>query len=280
MMFRTAIAVFALALPVFAQRGSVHAGSIGNRGFAGHSGISGNPGFARSGNSVRSAPTVPYPAFGISRLRAFGSPNNAGLPISASRNRFMATRPTYRSMGVWPSRTWDRDYRNHFDGRRRSFENWHANIYPGWLEYGIPYGIDPGFYDWGDSGNTANDQGGAPPYDNPAPYSDSGYGASDEAPQEPFPAENPLTTARGRQPYVAESGIPSASDAEQSLTVVFKGGRAPARMQNYMITARILTDLDSRHYEQIPIDQIDVAATQQANRAAGVGFEIPGPSGD
>jgi hypothetical protein len=51
-------------------------------------------------------------------------------------------------------------------------------------------------------------------------------------------------------------------------------------MQNYMITAKILTDLDSRHYEQIPIDQIDVAATQQANRAAGVGFEIPGPSGD
>jgi hypothetical protein len=62
--------------------------------------------------------------------------------------------------------------------------------------------------------------------------------------------------------------------------VIFKSGRAPVKMENYMVTAKILTDLDSRHYEQIPIDQIDVTATQRANSAAGVGFEIPGASRD
>jgi hypothetical protein len=50
------------------------------------------------------------------------------------------------------------------------------------------------------------------------------------------------------------------------------------KMQNYLMTAKVLTDLDSRHYEQIPIDQIDVVATQWANSAVGVRFEIPGAS--
>jgi hypothetical protein len=62
--------------------------------------------------------------------------------------------------------------------------------------------------------------------------------------------------------------------------VIFKNGRAPVKMQNYMMTAKVLTDLDSRRYEQIPIDQIDVLSTQWANSAVGVRFEIPGASRD
>ena len=65
MMFRTAIALLALAAPVFAQHGA-HGGSIGSRGAAGHGGFSGSaaghggfsgsPGFSRSFAS-------PAPAF-------------------------------------------------------------------------------------------------------------------------------------------------------------------------------------------------------------------------
>jgi hypothetical protein len=58
--------------------------------------------------------------------------------------------------------------------------------------------------------------------------------------------------------------------------VIFKSGRAPVKIQNYMMTARVLTDLDSQHYEQIPLDQIDLAATQRINSAAGMEFQIPG----
>jgi hypothetical protein len=65
---------------------------------------------------------------------------------------------------------------------------------------------------------------------------------------------------------------------EQPLTVIFKTGRAPVKMQNYMMTAKVLTDLDSQHYEQIPLDQIDFAATQRVNGSTGVGFQIPGAS--
>jgi hypothetical protein len=47
-----------------------------------------------------------------------------------------------------------------------------------------------------------------------------------------------------------------------------------------MMTARMLIDLDSQHYEQIPLDQIDLAATERANSAAGVVFRVPGATRD
>jgi hypothetical protein len=156
-----------------------------------------------------------------------------------------------------------------FARRRRSFQNWYVYNYPTWPGYGYPYLIDPGFYDWGDSDNSAYDQSAAAPYD-PAPYPDYGYDVPGEAPEQGVRGES----AQGQQRAAAELTAPSAP--EQPLTVIFKSGRDPVKMQNYMMTAKVLTDLDSRHYEQIPIDQIDVVATQWANSAAGVRFEIPG----
>jgi hypothetical protein len=44
------------------------------------------------------------------------------------------------------------------------------------------------------------------------------------------------------------------------------------------MTAKVLTDLDSEHFEQIPLDQIDLAATRRFNTFAGVDFQIPAPS--
>jgi hypothetical protein len=178
-------------------------------------------------------------------------------------------------MGARTSSAWnrggDRD-RDLFDRRRRSFENWYLYTYPNWLGYGYPYDLDPGFFNWGDNDDSGNDQSSAAPPEQ-APYPDYGYGAPDESPQEGFYGEVPPPSGQvtGSAPV-----IPSG----QPLTVIFKSGRAPVTMQDYMLTAETLTDLDSRHYEQIPIDEIDVAATQQANRAAGVGFEIPGAARD
>jgi hypothetical protein len=160
-----------------------------------------------------------------------------------------------------------------FAARRRSFRNWFVYSYPAWPGYGYPYVIDPGFYDWDDSDNSGYVQNDAAPYD-PAVFPDDGYGAPGETPQQGFPRES----AQGQQRAFAEPPVPSAS--EQALTVIFKSGRDPVKMQNYMTTAKVLTDLDSRHYEQIPIDQIDVVATQWANSAVGVRFEVPGASRD
>jgi hypothetical protein len=257
MILRTAIALIALAIPAVAQRGGAHAGSFGGRSSAGHVGFSGSAGFSQPRGFAVSAPSVRYGAFGGVGYRRAVPPNYSSYRIPYNQNRLNAGLVPYRQAGASGSRT---AYRGPFDARRRSFENWYLSNYPAWLGYGYPYAIDPGFYDWGDSETAAYDQGFVPDY--PPPYPDEGYGAS---PQQPA----------ALPPNAASAPVPN-----QPLTVIFKNGRAPAKMQNYMMTPKVLTDLDPLHYEQIPLDQVDVVATRWANGAAGVAFQVPGASRD
>ena len=254
MMVRIAIALIALAAPVFAQRGGAHAGSLGSRGSAGHVGFSGPSGFSQARSFVSPAPFGRSGPSGSARLRAAVPLNYSSFKIPFNGNRFIASRSRYNPAGAGRSRTWNR---GQFDARRRSFENWYLYTYPTWPGYGYPFVIDPGFYDWGDSETSANDESGAAPVYS-APYPDEGYGVPDQQAAPPAPA------------------AVSASLPEQPLTVIFKSGRAPLRMQNYMMTTKALTDLDAQHYERIPLDQIDEVATQRVNSAAAVDFEVPG----
>jgi hypothetical protein len=276
MMFRAAIALIALAAPAFAQHGGAHAGSFGNRGFAGHAGFSGHPGFSHPGGLARSAPPIRYGGSRSAGFRGTAPMTYVGRRFLANGNGYTTRRPPYRSMAAELSRTGDRRQdRDRFDARRRSFENWYLYNYPTWLGYGYPYVIDPGFYDWGDFDNSQSDQASVAP-DYGTPYPDQGYGAPGEPPEQGManePWSAPIQQAAG--PAVA-----SAPVAEPPLTVIFKSTRAPLKMQNYMMTAKVLTDLDSRHYEQIPLDQVDVAATQRVNATAGVEFQIPDASRD
>ena len=61
------------------------------------------------------------------------------------------------------------------------------------------------------------------------------------------------------------------------VTLVFKDGRPPQQIHNYLLTATTLSVLDQRRQE-IPVDQIDLAATAKVNRAAGASFALPGGS--
>lgn len=92
-------------------------------------------------------------------------------------------------------------------------------------------------------------------------------------PQEPsYPGET-LEQTPTRQPYAGY--VPSAPEVEEPLTLIFKNGRAPERIQNYIMNSSTLTNLDRQHYEQIPLDEIDMAATEQTNRTRGVDFQVP-----
>jgi len=176
----------------------------------------------------------------------------------------MAARTGYGSLRGAAARGAERDGG---DARRRSFANWYFYSYPAWPGYGYaydPYLMDWGFYDWGEPADS--DQGSVPT-ESLAPYPD--YGATDQYAQPEPPWSAPAASA----------GALTAAP-EEPLTVIFKSGRAPVKMQNYMMTAKVLTDLDSRHYEQIPMDEIDLAATQQVNAMTGVEFQIPKASRD
>lgn len=171
----------------------------------------------------------------------------------------------------------DRDHDRFYRRRHEFNNNWYNYGNPYLLGYGYPYVIDPGFYDWDDNDSTD----AAQPYaDNQAgPYEAYDQGVAAPA----YPPSNP--DEGFRRPYQRSAGpapgtAPAPPQEQQPLTVIFKDGRAPVKVRNYMMTSKMLTDLDPQHYEQIPLEQIDVAATQQANRAAGVNFQIPSASRD
>lgn len=294
MKFRAAIVFLALAVPAFAQRGGAPAGSFGARGFSGHAGFSSHPAFSRPSFSqspgfARPAPPVRYGSFPGVRFRAIrpqnysGPRNYSSLRSPYNRDRFAAGRPSYDPRAVGMSRGFDHDRgknpdRDRFDARRRQFQNWVVNTYPYWPGY--PFLYDPnaynlGLYDWDDSEDTASETtqpGSYEPDHAPGSYEPGGYESDQNGPAllyPPYPNQ-------GHAAPVAQAGAAAPAISDQPLTVIFKDGRAPIKVRNYLMTARVLTDLDSQHYEQIPLDQVDLVATVRINTAAGVDFKVPG----
>jgi hypothetical protein len=314
MMFRVAIAVIALAVPAFAQHGGGHAGSSGSRGFSGNAGFSSHPAFSQpsfsrpafsqSPNFARPAQPAHYgsyyrPMHGagfrtIGPQSYLGRRNYSGLRTPYNGTRFVAGRPSqarspYDPTTAGVSRSGNGD-RNRFDAGRRQFQSWAVNTYPYRSGYGYPYLIDPnafnlGLYDWSDSDNSAPGSYESDSSQPGSPESDQGPGsyASDQnGSVPPYLAPYPN---QGHAPPVTQAGaaapdVPTPAVSDRALTVIFKTSRAPIEVQNYLLTAKVLTDLDSQHYEQIPLDQVDLAATRRFNSFAGVDFQVPAASRD
>jgi len=283
MRLRAAIALFALAVPALAQHGGGRAGSIGGHGFSGHAGFSGGAGFSRSSSFSRPTQRAfGYGAAGYAGYRGYRPSNYASRGNAAYGNRFLAPGAAYGAARANASGRGDRrgdGNRGRFDARRRDFNNWYTNYYPWWPGYGYPYVIDPGFYDWSVPDDSTDDQTALSP-DYGAPYPDESYGPPDDGPEPGYAGGLPPWVPPSGGSGAAETASAAAPVPDEPLTVIFKDGRAPVKMQNYMMTAKVLTDLDSRHYAQFPIDQVDVAATQRANLASGIEFRIPRASPD
>jgi hypothetical protein len=132
---------------------------------------------------------------------------------------------------------------------------------------------DDGFWDNGD--NSAQ----------PAAGDNSGYGQYPEDgsggqppvaypysyPSQPYPQAPPTVYAPpADQPHPANS----PQSEEEAVTLVFKDGRAPEQIHNYVLTRNILY-IQDHGIRSIPIDQLDLAATEKVNQEAGVVFELP-----
>jgi len=61
---------------------------------------------------------------------------------------------------------------------------------------------------------------------------------------------------------------------EDGVTLVFKDGRPPVQIHDYVLTRNTVYVWD-RHQRVIPIDQLDMVATAKANSDAGIDFELP-----
>jgi len=71
-------------------------------------------------------------------------------------------------------------------------------------------------------------------------------------------------------PQAAQPG-PSG---EEAVTLIFKNGRPPEQIYNYILTPTMLF-VGGQHHQAIPTDQLDLAATARVNQDAGVDFQLP-----
>jgi hypothetical protein len=244
-----AVVVAGVALPVCAQRGG---GSAGYRGgsashassFVGHSA----PAFRGS------VPTM-------------GRVNFMGAPQVSSNRSVAAPRLSSRSGPVagYPGHgSGSADRRN---GYRRPYSPAYGfptgfSIWPGSL-------LDSGFYD-------------GPGFYNNSGYVDSGY--ANPAPPAVY-GPQPYAAPPEEQAEVAQPGpyrpayqTPQPPpEPEAALTLVFKDGRPTEEIHNYMLTRTTLYVQDE-HRREIPVDDLDLGATQKINKSNGIDFQLPGVS--
>jgi hypothetical protein len=171
----------------------------------------------------------------------------------------------------WNHNGWDHDGHHHH-GVFYSYYGWGVPGWPGW-GWGYPY-LLPSYLDYPDSYDSSQDSYNAAPQ--PAPDN----GPYEEPPADeygPPPSGSYTPWPYGSQPAPSQAEPSSPPVPEEPVTLVFKDGRPPEQIHNYLLTATTLSVLDQRRHD-IPVDQIDLAATAKVNRDAGVSFALPGGS--
>jgi hypothetical protein len=108
-------------------------------------------------------------------------------------------------------------------------------------------------------------------YDN-GPYQPQPEDQVEPAPREPSP-QQPSTSHRS--PYRGAKSV--APISEGAVTLVFKDGRPPEHIYNYLMTSKTLSVLDQDRRD-IPLDQIDLEATAEASIRSGGEFSVPIPA--
>src|SRR5271156_13677 len=239
-----ALLIAGVALPACAQRGGARGGFSGHSSSGFHGGFTGSAPSGFSGSHF----TAPQ--------RFTSGPSFRTTP-SFARSGFGASyaRSPYNGAGRYPGNSYGRaPYRRVFvfrNGFRSSF------LVPGYPGYGYPgYGYggypDTGYYD--DSSDSAGSA--APSYD-----------------MQPDQQEE----SQPREPYYPSIGPSSSSPApqnEDAVMLVFKDGRPSLEIHNYALTPPPLFAL-AHPRRNITVDEIDLAATQKANRDAGIDFQFP-----
>lgn len=261
-----ALVLIGLGVPgAFGQRGAGHGG-----GFAGGHGFSGGSAGAFHGGGFSaprfsggfSAPHSSVAPRGFTGPRTYGNwGNNARfLP------RYYRPYPVGSRSGYGYSSGYGHSGGNHHHGGGGF--HWsittvptYATLVPGWIGIG-PYGYYPGYYGsdgWND--------------DPPASSSDESANAAPQG-YDPAPEQEQPVYREEYEPAAATPVLPTpVSDTQRVTTVVLNDGRS-VQIQNYALTPTTLYVLDAQRRD-IPLGEIDIAATQKANRAVGIDFQVP-----
>lgn len=66
--------------------------------------------------------------------------------------------------------------------------------------------------------------------------------------------------------------VPSSAT---TVILIYKDGRPPEQIQNYLATRSTLTILDGGRRREVPLSDLNIPATISANRQTGVDFQLP-----
>jgi hypothetical protein len=222
-----------------------------------HAAGSGHAGAAHSGMPSRSigAPMRSSPGAG----GALRSSHTA--PRISSYNRLQPNGgPRYRRPG-------------NYGPRRRAV---YGVGFVGLPYYGSPYYGDPStFFDGNMFLNGDSDDDGQ------AAQAQPDYGPAGPPPQEPFgdegyPPPRPAYTSEASAP-ASQNPAPATDGLDHpEVTLVFNDGRPPEKVNSYVLTGSSVFVAESGHQRVIPIADLNLPATIQRNREAGVDFELPG----
>jgi hypothetical protein len=112
----------------------------------------------------------------------------------------------------------------------------------------------------------------------PVPQQQADEAVVDYGPEAPGPQVGPNGAPSFRPPYQGPYEPPFQTvpvHAQPVTVLIFKDGRPPEKVHNYALTASTLYALDGDLRREIPLALLNVPATVETNRAAGVDFSLP-----
>ena len=244
--------------PGLCQRG----GARGGGGLQGHGVPVLRGGMAPAGRSF-----VGSPQYGSSR-RVGVAPNmpmlSRGMPMGGRIQPTVQRHVPMAGRGMHAGR---------YD-RRRDGDLGNRRAFAPFVGVGVPYGIGglfgPGFLGYPDSGFYGDAANTVPAVSPVAPIEDDAGSYDARSAEQAETAPSPFY----RRVYERSQPAPE-SEAENAVTLVFKDGRPSEEIHNYMLTRTTLYVQDE-HRREISVDEIDLTATQKANKDAGVEFRLPG----
>jgi hypothetical protein len=123
-----------------------------------------------------------------------------------------------------------------------------------------------------------------PDYGYPQPVPQPGYGYPQPVPAYPaYPQPMPEGAYAYPAPpsgyYVPQPAAPQMQyvpGSASTVILIYKDGRPPEQIQNYLATRSTLTVLDGGRRREIPLSELNIPATVSANHQTGVDFQLPG----
>lgn len=270
--------IVTVAVPLRAQRsGSGFGGGIG--GMRGASPVIGQGGGPRSAQTSRVfAPHTGsvMPSAGMQRLPNLRYPTPRRMRNSSAFDGY----PVQHQHAAQYDHGHDH---SHGHGQRYPYV-FAYNLFSVPNVVGYPFGFGSLFDSFGsDDSGTDNqevqDQSSEPQPGYPESYpgdEPSSQAAEEHSPEPPPPdaAENIESDTSYRPAYKGELTSQPVRP-QPATTLIFVDGRPSEQVHNYIITKTILYNLDGDTRREISLSALDLPATIEANRSAGIDFALP-----